>query len=108
MAKPNVTPELQQRIKKILDNQEPPPNEMVGYLVEQMHQLQAESAMANEQTAQMRQQLQRLEESGLQLQGALNKTFLDIVAWLDRKPTLAKVTEKDLEAVTKPPQPPQA
>jgi len=100
--KPNVTPEMQQRIQKILDNQEPPPNEMVSYLVDQLRQLQAESAMVSERTTQTRQQLQRLEESGLRLQGALDKTFTDIVTWVDRKPGQVKVTEKDLETPPAP------
>lgn len=81
-----MTPELEKRIQAILDGQVPPPNEMVEYLVEQAQTIHGELVMLNERIGQARQQVQNLERAQVQTQGAANKNFLDLAAWLDRKP----------------------
>jgi hypothetical protein len=81
------------RVQKILSGQEPPPNEVVGYFVDQVKDLAAEFQAVQMNIQNLRSQLGKMENRAIQILGERQKYVRDIQAWWDKNQTGAKPGE---------------
>jgi len=99
---PTVVPEAekhldavasQEKIKLLLMGKTAPPNEIVGYLVNQYREARAEFEATDSAVRNLEKQLSQAKNKRLVLEGGVNKYMNDLRHWLSRADTEAKTQD---------------
>jgi len=96
--------ERMERLNKMLAGKVEPPNEMVGYFVEQMRKIGSEADNVRKSLQQYRDMASQLESRAHELQGMQKKCVEDIQHW-DKDDTKLEDEEPQLEGEDERPQP---